>query len=395
MVVDKAIPLGGTGNRIKIYVALLPIQDRTEPKDTTVIANGSARYNGQVITVTTTAQGEGTETVTINDGAGITVGATSITVDALLRELPIGTALIFNAGLTNQTSTTTTALAAAGATSISVVATTGPIADNEFAIANVAGETSIDVAATLADLENGTEILFNEGAAQEQVVTLTAAALTGATSLTVAPLEKDLTAAETGSVFADTVLPVQALTGAIAGGTPLVFNRGATNQSQVVLTEDVGVGDTEIKFKNLVYDISAGDIANYVARLQLLGGTGSGVNISPNREGIQFFEDELGFEDAAITNGTWTIPFSGAFVPRDIAYLTVKEGARQSPRNGREVWVWVEEIPGPGQPEGNRDKGASVITDFAITLSSSAIQTVGWTFSGNGSILEEFNEVPV
>ena len=87
----------GAGNKVKLYVALLPLGDRTEPEDVTVTASG-----------------------------GITSAATTITVAALTGAIAGGTPLKFSNG-TNDLIVYLTEDAKAGATSLKVEATTAAL----------------------------------------------------------------------------------------------------------------------------------------------------------------------------------------------------------------------------------------------------------------------------
>jgi hypothetical protein len=87
----------GAGDKIKVFVALLPLGDRAEPED-----------------------------VTITAGSGITSSATSITVTALSGPIPAGTELVFDNSTTKRT-VTLTKDAKVGATSLVISPANGAL----------------------------------------------------------------------------------------------------------------------------------------------------------------------------------------------------------------------------------------------------------------------------
>lgn len=133
---------------------------------------------------------------TIQTNGATSAGATSITVDALPVDLPLG--FILNFGALAPVTVTTSAQANAAATSISVNALSGPIPSGtilnftgtgEFAVLTAdaaTGATSLSVEALDATIESGDTATFNGGTKQAR---LTAAADQGATSLTVDELQ--------------------------------------------------------------------------------------------------------------------------------------------------------------------------------------------------------------
>lgn len=92
-----------SGNKVKVYVALLPLGSRTEPVNVSVTA-----------------------------GSGLTSGATSITVTALSGPIAAGTPLTFSNGASTRV-VYLTADAATGATTLSVEAIAGALAGSSTA----------------------------------------------------------------------------------------------------------------------------------------------------------------------------------------------------------------------------------------------------------------------
>lgn len=132
----------------------------------------------------------------VKTAAAAAAGATSITVDSLTGELPLGT--ILNFGTLAPVTVQASAAALAGATSIPVDALTGPIPSGtvldflgtgELArtTADVAaGATAIPVEALDAGIEDDDTATFTGGTRQAR---LTVAALKGATTITVDELQ--------------------------------------------------------------------------------------------------------------------------------------------------------------------------------------------------------------
>ena len=372
----------GSGNKIKVFAAILPECDRSEPKDVTVTATGTASLVEGTVILAANAFGAGAVNITLTAAASET--DTSLTVSALPRAIPSGTQITFNAGTATEAFATTTAAAAAAATSLTVVALSEDIASGSIGSADLAGDTTLATVATTVDLAVGSQLTFNENTPTEQTVTITAVAAAGATSLTVEPLVADLLAGDTAEILPNTTLQVNPLSGSIAMGTRLTFNPGG-GEVRAYLAADVLAGATSIDLIDLSGDIAVGDVAKYKAKLRLLGGTSTGFNLNPNRTGIQVFEDEGGYEDGVITNATWEAPWSGNYLTDDESYERIKFAARRSPVDNREVYLWSEKPAPVGKTTGETDKGATLVTALSESFPADGVLTSSWTFSGQGT----------
>jgi hypothetical protein len=158
--------------------------------------NGATRNGGRQIdwNKLDDSYRQGKQTVKANGAAA--AGATSITVDALPVDIPLGT--ILNFGTYAPVTVTTTGVAAAAATSIPVAALSGSIpsgtilnftGSGEFALLTAdadAGATSLTVEALDAEIESGDTASFKGGTKQAR---LTAAASAGGTTLAVDELQ--------------------------------------------------------------------------------------------------------------------------------------------------------------------------------------------------------------
>lgn len=372
----------GSGNKIKVFAAILPECDRNEPKDVTVTATSAASVVEGTVILAANAFGAGSVSVTLT--AAATAGATTLTVAALSRAIPSGTQITFNAGTANEAFATTTAAAAAGNTSLTTVALSEDIDNGSIGFADLGGDTTLTTVATTVDLGVGSQVTFNEDTDTEQTVTITAAAATGATTLTVEPLTADLLSGDTAEILPNTTLGVQPLSGAIAMGSRLTFNPGG-GEVRAYLAKDVLAGATSIELIDLSGNIASGSVAKYTAKLRLLGGTSTGFNLNPNRTGIQVFEDEGGYEDGVITNATWEAPWSGNYLVDDESYERIKFATRRSPVDNREVYLWSEKPAPVGKTTGETDKGATLVTALSESLPADGVLTSSWTFSGQGT----------
>jgi hypothetical protein len=93
---------------------------------------------------------------------------------------------------------------------------------------------------------------------------------------------------------AATTIAVTALTGPIAGGTPLTFSNG-TDKLTVYLAKDAKAGATTLNVEATTSGLTgSSSTAEYTAKLRLLGGTQLNANINSDRTDVLVFEDLLG-----------------------------------------------------------------------------------------------------
>ncbi|QLE47991.1 hypothetical protein FD724_07555 [Nostoc sp. C057] len=98
------------------------------------------------------------------------------------------------------------------------------------------------------------------------------------------PEDVSITAAS-GITSAATSVTVTALTGAIAGGTPLTFDNG-TDTLTVYLTADALIGATTIAIEPATAALTGSSTAEYVAKLRLLGGTQLSAKLNSDRADV-------------------------------------------------------------------------------------------------------------
>lgn len=175
-----------------------------------------------------------------------------------------------------------------------------------------------------------------------------------------------------------------ALTGNVAGGTPLVFENGDGDKLTVYLAKDAKEDDDELIIEPASAALTGASIADYTAKLRLLGGTQLSANINSDRTDVLVFEDELGYKDGAITGQSWELPWTANLLSNDEAFRRVFYAGAYAV-SGREVYVWQEDPPPGGFAVGDGLKGAACVMNLSKSLQSDAICTVSFTLMGQGS----------
>ncbi|QLE42213.1 hypothetical protein FD723_18510 [Nostoc sp. C052] len=196
------------------------------------------------------------------------------------------------------------------------------------------------------------------------------------------PEDVSITAAS-GITSAATSVTVTALTGAIAGGTPLTFDNGTATLT-VYLSKDAKAGDTTLHIEATTAALTGSSTADYTAKLRLLGGTQLSVDLNADRADVLVFEDLLGYKDGAITGQSWQLPWQANLLSDDEAFRRIFYAASQAV-SGREIFVWQQDPPPNGYAVGDGLKGAAVITNFQKQMNSTAIVTTSFTLMGQGS----------
>lgn len=195
---------------------------------------------------------------------------------------------------------------------------------------------------------------------------------------------EDVTVTAAGGITsAATSVTVTALSGAIGGGTPLLFDNG-TAKLLVYLTADAKVGATTLTIEPATAALTGSSTAEYVAKLRLLGGTQLNANINSDRTDVLVFEDLLGYKDGAVTGQSWELPWTANLLSDDEAFRRVFFAASQAV-SGREVYVWQEDAPPTGFAVGDGLKGATVVMNLQKNMTSTAILSLTCTFMGQGS----------
>ncbi|WP_414755580.1 hypothetical protein [Anabaena sp. CCY 9910] len=196
------------------------------------------------------------------------------------------------------------------------------------------------------------------------------------------PVNVNITAGS-GITSNATSVTVSALSGPIAGGTPLTFTNGNGSRT-VYVASDVLAGATSIPIEAASGALAGSATATYTAKLRLNGGTQLSVDLSAERTESLVFEDPLGYQDGVITSQSWSMPWTANLLSNDDAFRRVFYAASEAV-SGREVYIWQEDPPPAGATTGDGIKGAAVITNFQKSLQSAQIATCSFTIQGQGS----------
>lgn len=192
---------------------------------------------------------------------------------------------------------------------------------------------------------------------------------------------------ETASAVAAgaTTIPLDnALAVSIAAGTPLTFVGTSGAKTTVYLTKDAKVGANQIFVEIVLLPIAIGAVANYTAKLRLLGGTQMSVQTNAQRAETMVFEDSLGYGDGVITKQSWQIPWTANLLADDEAYQRVYF-ANITAVSGREVFVWQQDPPPAGYATGDGLKGTCVVSNFTKQMNADGIVTFNCEFMGQGA----------
>jgi hypothetical protein len=198
------------------------------------------------------------------------------------------------------------------------------------------------------------------------------------------PVNVTVTTSSGGITNSSTSITVNALSGAIAAGTPLLFSNGSATPLKVYLALDAKAGDTTLTVDTTTAALTGTCTATYTAKLRLLGGTQSGANIGADVTESLVFEDPLGYADGVITKQNWELPWTANLLSSDDAFRRVFYAATNA-ISGREVYVWQEDPPPSGYTTGDGMKGSCVVTSFQRSFPSEGIVTWQATFKGQGS----------
>lgn len=181
-----------------------------------------------------------------------------------------------------------------------------------------------------------------------------------------------------------TSINVDAITGSIAAGTPLTFLYGVGKKTTVYLKEDASSGEDTLLIEPAIAGADVGAVAEYKAKLRLLGGTQMSVQTNAQRAETMVFEDPLGYGDGVITKQSWQIPWTANLLADDEAYRRVYF-ANITAVSGREIYVWQQDPPPAGYTKGDGIKGTAVVSNFTKQMNADAIVTFNCEFMGQGA----------
>lgn len=183
-----------------------------------------------------------------------------------------------------------------------------------------------------------------------------------------------------GGSISDTTLGVDALTGSIGRGTPIVFSGG----TEVVLAADALTGATALTVEPLTAAIADAETASFVAKTRLLGGTQADLSLGNTTTDVLIFEDAGGYSDGAVTGADWSISWSAQELLDDATFDMVEFNAR-SATSGQEIYIWHESPTPTGATTGRTYRGPSIIEGFDMSRPSDGLLTYSCTFKGRGT----------
>lgn len=191
--------------------------------------NGAARNNGRQIDWTKLDDSYRQGKLIVKANGAAAAGATSITVDALPTDIPLGTMLNFG--------------------------TYAPVTVTVNGAGAIATATSLPVAALSGPIPSGTILDFGAGAGLFALTTADAAA--GATALTVEALPEAIAAGKTAS-FKGGTKQARVTTAAVSGGTTL-----AVDELQFAVADNAeatfgGIGSKIVKAGTIMAQLSTG-----------------------------------------------------------------------------------------------------------------------------------------
>jgi hypothetical protein len=198
------------------------------------------------------------------------------------------------------------------------------------------------------------------------------------------PVNVNITTGSGGITNGSTTITVAALSGPIAGGTPIKFTNAGGGSLQTYLASDAKAGDTVLTVETTTGSLTGTCTAAYVAKLRLAGGTSTGAKITNSTTESLVFEDEQGYEDGVVTKASWSVPWNANLLSDDDSYRRIYAAAAKG-TSGREVYVWQYDPPPAGYTTGDGLKGACIVGDFSKDLKSDSIVSFTTEFKGQGS----------
>jgi len=183
-----------------------------------------------------------------------------------------------------------------------------------------------------------------------------------------------------GALIGETTIGVNALSGAIAAGTPLTFSGG----DKAVLSADAATGATTLTVFPLEGAIADGETATFTAKTRLLGGTTADLSLGNTTTDVLIFEDPGGYNDGAVTGSSWSISWTAQELLDDTTFDTIEYNARNA-NSGQEIYIWHESPAPTGYTTGRTYHGPAIIEGFDMSRPSDGLLTYSCTFQGRGT----------
>ncbi len=287
--------ISGSGNKIKIFVANLPLGDRSKPTDIETITVGTVGLS------------------TITAGANLTTQTGDLTTDALPFALPIKTQLLFSGGALLEV--TTAAADAATTVAVRVIQLPPNYTDGNI-VANEETCKVVDVTALASPIGAGTPLAFSGGA----LAFLGGDAITTGTVLTFLPTadgyDYAIAAAETSSYQA-----FSRITGSTDAPLALTPNRSTFTLHSSTFQQ--GVITSQTGSVNITANVISGDYGRHKAEYASLNGVAGRevyVEYEDNEKTVEFVAQIDNFNQANPADGIITMTFNLNFQGDPINY---------------------------------------------------------------------------
>jgi len=183
-----------------------------------------------------------------------------------------------------------------------------------------------------------------------------------------------------GAIASETSIGVTALSGAIAKGTPLVFSGG----TKAILNADAASGATTLTVLPLEGAVVDAETATFTAKTRLLGGTAADLSLGNTTTDVLVFEDAGGYNDGAVTGSSWSISWSAQELLDDSTFDALEYNARNA-NSGQEIYIWHESPAPTGYTTGRTYHGPAIIEGFDMTRPSDGLLSYSCTFQGRGT----------
>lgn len=262
--------------------------------------------------------------------------------------------------------------------------------------AALAAATSITVEALTEPTPAGTVLEFY-ATADLVAVSLTEPAAVGATSFTVSAtsaaipknskiiFKDSLVTAVTTAVTASgaTSVAIKKLAGSLPdNASGYYFKKGAAKRAYTTASADTG--DTAIAVLPLEEALADNSIALHKGLLLLQGGTGSEENISSDDTESTVYGDELAYSTGAVTGASWDISYDYNVLPSDAGYNRLRYAAKYA-LDGIKGWVRKEDPAPAGYGTGELIEGLCQVTDYGKSNPADGIITGSCSFTGRGT----------
>lgn len=221
---------------------------------------------------------------------------------------------------------------------------------------------TITVTALAADVPKGSRLLSLN---KEFEIVVTAAAATGATSISVEPLKE-----------------------AIASGDDLYLFSGTPKFAYT--TSDAEINATSINVRPLDETIASGSIALHQGMILLTGGTSTGESLNTDSEQKYVFGNGRGYSVSSATGAGWEMPYEALCLDFDSGFYRLKYAASRA-IDGVLGYVRKRDPAPNGYVYGETTEGICSVYGYEKQNPADGDVTFSTTFTGQ---LDPINEPP-